>query len=253
MRGRGSIGLLAGLAALASTHAAQAGAWSPPKGQGEVIVKYENIRAEEFYAADGDRVDLPGGRRDIEASVFVEYGLTDRLTLQAKGEWQDGRDAFLDYQGLGPIEMGVRWQAYRDDRNVAAVYVGYAEGGAGRNAGYAPPGAGDSDWEVRLLAGRSFERAFVDLQAARRWRDGLPDEVRADATAGVHINRDWMVMVQAFGGAADDDGGARWLSLEGSVVRQFGDWRLQAGWRHAAAGREIPAGRGPVIGIWRRF
>ena len=118
MGGRGSIGLLVGLAALVSTHAAQAGAWNLPKGQGEVIVKYENIRAEEFYAADGDRVDLPGGRRDIVASVFVEYGLTDRLTLQAKGEWQDGRDEFLDYQGLGPIELGVRWQAYRDDRNV---------------------------------------------------------------------------------------------------------------------------------------
>lgn len=253
MRGRGGIGLLTGLAALVSSEAAQAGAWNLPKGQGEVIVKYEAIRAESYFAADGGRRDLPGGRRDVAVGVFAEYGLSDRLTLQARGEWQDGRDDYLDYQGLGPIELGVRWQAYRDERNVAAVYVGYAEGGEGRNAGYAPPGAGDSDWEVRLLGGRSFDRGFVDLQAARRWRDGLPDEIRADATAGLHLNRDWMVMAQAFGGAADGDGAARWLSLEGAVVRRFGDWRLQAGWRHAVAGRETPAGRGPVIGIWRRF
>ncbi|MGR6533381.1 hypothetical protein [Brevundimonas sp. RM1] len=158
------------MVALSGAEAAHAGAWNLPKGQGEIIVKYENIRAEDYFTSDGGRADLPGGRRDIAASVFVEYGLSERFTLQAKGEWQDGRDEFLDYQGLGPIEMGVRWQAYRDDRNVAALYVGYAEGGAGRNAGYAPPGAGDSDVEVRLLAGRSFDRGFIDLQAARRWR-----------------------------------------------------------------------------------
>ena len=253
MRGRVGVGLWVGLVALSGAEAAHAGAWNLPKGQGEIIVKYENIRAEDYFTSDGGRADLPGGRRDIAASVFVEYGLSDRFTLQAKGEWQDGSDEFLDYQGQGPIEMGVRWQAYRDDRNVAAVYVGYAEGGAGRNAGYAPPGAGDSDVEVRLLAGRSFDRGFIDLQAARRWRSGLPDETRADATVGAHLNRDWMVMAQAFGGAADGDGAARWLSLEASVVRRFGEWRLQAGWRQAVSGREIPAGRGPVIGIWRRF
>lgn len=253
MRGRGSIGLIAGLAALSCGEAARAGAWTLPKGQGEAIVKYENIRAEDYFSSDGKRIDLPGGRRDIAVSVLVEYGLTDRLTLQAKGEWQDGRDDYVDYRGRGPIELGVRWQAYRDDHNVAAVYVGYAEGGAGRNAGYAPPGAGDSDWEIRLLAGRSFEHAFLDIQAARRWRDGLPDEMRADATAGLHLDRDWMAMGQVFAGAADGDGGARWLSLETSVVRRVGDWRLQAGWRHAMAGRETPAGGGPVFGIWRRF
>lgn len=262
MRGRGGIGLLAGIIALSSTEAACAGAWNPPKGQGEIIVKYEVVRADQALIAGGARVDLPGGRRDVAASVFIEYGLNDRFTLQAKGEWQDGRDAYVDYQGLGPIELGVRWQAYRDDRTVAAVYVGYARGGSGRNAGYAPPGEGDGDLETRVLAGRSFggdgrggwaaQGGFADIQIARRWRAGLPDEVRADATAGVNLGADWMAMAQAFGGMADGDA-ARWLSLETSVVRRMGDWRLQAGWRQTLAGREIPAGSGPVVGIWRRF
>lgn len=260
MRRRDGVGLMAAMMALSPAGAACAGAWSPAKGHGEVIVKYEDMRADEALSADGVRVELPGGRRDMTASVLVEYGLTDRLTLQVKGEWQDGRDAWVDYQGRGPMEIGVRWQVYRDDRNVAAVYVGHARGGAGRNAGYAPPGAGDSDVEARLLAGRSFagggwraQGGFAEVQAARRWRAGLPDETRVDATAGLHLSSDWMVMGQAFAGAADGDGAARWLSVETSVVRRFGDWRLQAGWRQTAAGREIPAVSGPVFGIWRRF
>lgn len=259
-------GLLTGiLAASVSLDTASASAWNLPKGQGQAIIKFEDIRAADAFTADGERVGLPGGRRDQAMSVLVEYGLNARFTLQMKGEWQDGRDAYADYQGRGPIEVGVRWQAYRDDRQVAAVYVGHAQGGEGRNAGYAMPGAGDSDWEVRLLAARTFggtgdgwlgQGAFVEVQAARLWRSGLPDEARLDLTGGVHLNDDWMVLVQAFAGASDgvsETDGARWLSVERSVVRRFGDWSLQAGWRQTLAGRETPAGRGPVFGIWRRF
>ena len=61
-----------------------------------------------------------------------------------------------------------------------------------------------------------------------------------------------MVLGQAFAGQADE-GGARWLSLETSVVRRFGGWSVQAGWRETVAGRETPAASGPVVAIWRRF
>ena len=83
-------------------------------------------------------------------------------------------------------------------------------------------------------------------------RQGLPDESRAEFTAGVHIDDDWLLLAQAYGGVADDDG-PRWLSAEASVVRHFGNWSLQAGWREAVAGRETPQSGGPVIALWRRF
>jgi len=60
------------------------------------------------------------------------------------------------------------------------------------------------------------------------------------------------VLGQAYGGVTDS-GGARWLSVETSVVRRFGPWSLQAGWREAVVGREIPVARGPVLAVWRRF
>lgn len=248
------------MAFLAAAGPAAAGPWTQARGEGLAILKFEDIRADQGFDVDGSLADLPAERRDTAIGLFLEYGLTDRLTVQFKGDWQSGEDAFVEYEGRGPLEIGVTWQAWRDDRTAVSLYAGYADGGEGRNAGYAAPGVGDSDWEVRASVGRSFGGAgrwgpsgsFVDFQAARRMREGLPDETRIDATAGAHLGDDWMVLAQAFGGQTDD-GGPRWLSVETSIVRDMGDWSLQAGWRHAVAGRETPEGGGPVIALWRRF
>ena len=253
-------GLVAAMAFLATAASATAGPWTQSRGQGQIILKYEAMRADRGFDLDGALADLPAERRDTALGVFAEYGLTDRLTVQFKGDWQSGEDAFIDYEGRGPLEIGLTWQAWRDERTAVSLYAGYADGGEGRNAGYAAPGVGDSDWEVRASVGRSFggsrrwgpSGSFVELQTARRMRAGLPDETRVDATAGAHLGDDWMVLAQAFGGQADD-GGPRWLSLEASVVKDFGDWSFQAGWRQAVAGRETPEAGGPVVAVWRRF
>lgn len=253
-------GLVATFALMAFTGPAVAGPWTQPKGQGQWIVKFEQMQADRGFDSDGVLADLPGPRRDTAVGVWGEYGLTDRLTVQIKGDWQSGEDAFVAYDGRGPLEIGLTWQVWRDERAAVSVYAGYADGGEGRNAGYAAPGVGDSDWEVRASAGRSFggsgrwgtRGSFVDLQAARRIRQGLSDETRIDATAGAHMGEDWMVLAQVFGGMADDDG-ARWLSIEASIVRNFGDWSLQAGWSQAVAGRETPESDGPVVALWKRF
>ncbi len=212
------------------------------------------MAAERGFDPEGRLADLPADLRERSFSVFAEYGLTDRLTLQLKGDWQQGEDAFIAYDGRGPLEIGVTWQVWRNDTTAISLYGGYADGGEGRNAGYAAPGVGDHDWEARLSVGRSVARGrgFVDLQAARRIRDGLPDEARADATVGVHLNDNWMVLGQMFGGVADDSG-PRWLNVETSVVRRLGPWSVQAGWRQAMAGRETPATSGVVLALWRRF
>ena len=256
---------LVGLLLATAATSASANAWTRPKGKGQVIVKAEAMQAREGYDPTGAVLSLPVEREDHALGVFAEYGLTDTLTLQFKGDWQSGEDAFVEYDGRGPVELGLTWQAYRDDRNALSLYAGYSISGEGRNAGYAAPGVGEQDWEVRVSAGRSLggpgrgladgwgpERSFVELQAARRMRDGLPDETRADFTVGGHFGDNWMVLGQAFGGMTDG-GGARWLSVETSVVRNLGQWSLQAGWRRTVAGRETPLAEGAVIALWRRF
>lgn len=254
-------GLLAIVALSAATGSAAAGPWTQPEGRAQVILKYEDMQASRGFDPGGTLVDLPADRRDRALGVFAEYGLSDRVTLQFKGDWQSGEDAFVDYEGRGPLEIGATWQVWRDERTAVSLYGGYADGGEGRNAGYAAPGQGEGEWEARASVGRSFgpsggrlplDSAFVELQAARRMRQGLADETRLDATLGARFAGRWMLLAQAFGGQADD-GGPRWLSLESSIVRDLGLWSLQAGWRQAVAGRETPEAAGPIVAVWRRF
>jgi len=253
----------AALVLAAAASPCHGGAWTQPAGKGQVIVKYEDVEATEGFDADGSRIRLPAPRAERFASVFGEYGLAPRLTLRMKTDWQSGRDAFVDYEGRGPLELGVVWQALRTDTSAVSVYAGVAEGGEGRNAGYAPPGAGGRDVEIRLAAGRSFSRpggplahvaaggGFAEIQMARRGREGLADETRLDLTVGVRPARAWLLLAQVYAGAAD--GGSRWVNAETSVVREAGNWSLQLGWRNAVAGRDAPAPSGPVMALWRRF
>lgn len=248
------------LAGLASGDV-QAGAWAKKKGQGQAFLKWEAMRSTEAFDAQGLAQPLLVERKETTWSLVTEYGLTDRMTLQVKGDWQQGQDAGFTYEGRGPVELGLMWQVWRDDQTAIGVYVGAAQGGDARNAGYALPGQGGRDYEVRALAGRAvhFETSrfgarsvFAEVQMARRFRESLSDETRMDLTVGSEIGSDWLLLGQAFGGVADNSG-ARWLSLESSAVRHFGSWSAQLGWRRAVLGRDSPRHQGLVLALWRRF
>ena len=226
-------------------------------GRTQVIAKYERSDAKQGYDPATVLVDIDP-RRDESLSAFVEHGLTPRLTLQAKAGVTRGHDRWVDYSGRGPIELGLRWTAYRDDRSSLALYVGAAEAGAGRNAGYAAAGQGSLDLEARVLYGRSASwkarEVFIDLEAARLKRQGLANETRIDATLGVRPAKNWLMLAQTYAGQADRRPvRSRWVKNEFSVVRAFGDWSVQAGWRDTSAGRETPRDRGVVLGLWRKL
>ena len=122
-------GLWIGIAALTVATPCLAGPWTQPKGEGQIIVKFEEMRADQGFDPDGNRVDLPADRRDTALSAFIEYGLTDDLTFQFKGDWQSGEDAFVEYEARGPLEVGVTWRVWRDDRTSVSLYAGDALSG----------------------------------------------------------------------------------------------------------------------------
>jgi len=226
-------------------------------GRSQIIAKYERTRADHGYDPNANLVAI-APRRDETLSVFVERGLTDRLTLQAKAGVTRGHDHWVSYSGRGPLEAGVRWTVRRDPRSSLAVYLGAGEAGVGRNAGYAAPGRGSLDLEARVLYGRSAvwrgREAFVDLQAARLKRHGLADETRVDATVGFRPSKAWLLLAQTYAGQADRSAvDARWIKSEVSVVRAFGAWSVQGGWRDTVSGREIARDRGVVLAVWRRL
>jgi len=245
------------LAAVFACQSARAGAWPVPPGETLAILKYEGSRADAFFDAAGAEVAM-AGRADDAVSLYVEHGLTPRLTFQGRIGWTRGEDGFADYAGRGPLELGLRLALLRGERSAVSLYVGGAYAGDGRNAGYASPGEGGADLEVRLLAGRSTtvagRAAFIDAQLARLNRSGLPDETHLDLTLGLEPDDRWLLLAQAYAGQADrDPAPPRWLKLEVSAVRRIGDWRLQAGWRQSVAGRDSPAEAGPVFAVWRSF
>lgn len=236
---------------------AAAGAWPTPPGETQAILKYERQDADEGLDEGGSRLPI-GDRYDESVSLFVEHGLTERFTLQGKAAYTRGADDFVDYSGRGPIELGLRTRLWQGKRSVVSVYTGVVFAGEGRNAGYAAPGAGDIDYELRLLAGRSFtwrkRPGFGEIQLARLQRQGLPNEDHLDLTIGLEPAPKWLILLQSYSGVTDGrEIESQWSKGEASLVRSFGDWRLQAGWRTLLSGREIPVDSGPVLGVWRRF
>ncbi|MCC7267412.1 MAG: hypothetical protein IT546_08750 [Caulobacteraceae bacterium] len=237
---------------------AAAGAWPKAAGQTQVILKYERAEADQDYDAEGDAIGRLLDRVEENATVYLEHGLTDRVTLQAKAGFTKGEDGGLDYDGRGPIELGLRFGLWRDEAAVVSLYAGAAFAGEGLNAQYAPPGAGDVDVEARLLAGRSGRLggvpAFGEVQVGGVTRQSLPDEARLDATFGLEPPGGWLILAQSYYGRAFASGeDPQWLKLEGSVVKRFGQVGVQAGWRQTVAGRRVPRDGGPVLGLWLDF
>ena len=144
---------------------------------------------------------------------------------------------------------------------MVSVYGGAISPGEGENAVYVSRKPSDGELEARLLVGRSgrWRRrpAFMEVQVARLWRFGAADETRLDITMGVDVTRDWLLLVQTYGGETDGaDDGLRpgWLNSEVSAVRRLrGGWRAQLGYRTAAQGRDTTVGSGPVVAVWRSF
>ncbi|MDG2523551.1 hypothetical protein P7B02_18640 [Caulobacter segnis] len=193
-----------------------------------------------------------------------ERGVSDQLTVQTKvsvveGHVLEDQNLHISYWGQRPVEVGARYAVVQRERTAVAVYGGAIIDGVGRNIIYAPPGRGAVDLALRLLAGRSIKvlgrEAFGEAQVARLFRNGMPDEMRLDATVGVEVARAWQVLVQAYAGRAERDFAKPvWLKGEVSVVRRVGEtWRVQAGWRQTLTGRHVPVDRGPVMALWRDF
>ena len=249
----------AGLALALAPAAARAGAWPMAPGVTQAIFKYEAGRASDAVDRKGDRVDVPDVADD-DLSVFVERGLTRRLTLQAQAGVTRGDDGFEENTGRGPISLGLRYALLVNagGRQVVSLYVGGTAPGVGRNAAYARPDQGRADGEVRLLYGRSWllfgRETYVDLEAARLFRSELADETRLDLTFGREVRRNWLLLSQAYLGEADTRPvSARWIKLETGLVRRFGPWRVQGGWRTTVTGRNVPLEGGPVVALWRTF
>lgn len=242
--------------------AAHAGAWPQPKGETEVIVAIEPGTASQAFDPVGKRsVDLPKWTT-TDVSVFADHGLSERLTVTAKMNFKDYRTDMTRFSGLTSVEVGARWTFLKRDKLVMAI-GGAVEGlGKGRRSDFDISQRPGTDYSMRAYLGKSFTfgrtDAFVDIQAARYWREVEANQWRLDTTLGVKPSPRWMFLAQSFAGQTDKQswGQAKWTHVQLSAVRHFGpklDTSLQVGVRQTVAGRNVPAVTAVTVSLWKRF
>jgi hypothetical protein len=244
--------------------AAHAGAWTLPQGNGQII---ETLFG---WLGQGPSSGAPTAGREnkVAAQTYVEYGLSDGLTLV--GQMSAERYALLApplrdvYAGLGYSGGGVRARLWSDDAWAFSLEAGAYVSGA-RDAGR-PAQAGDTGpaADFRALAGRNLTLfgapAFVDGEAFYRVRtQGPPSEWHADLTLGVAWTARAQILLQVFNTVANGAGApgfAAWQSGKGqlSLVYALDDqWSLQVGGFATLYRRNVNSEYGALVAVWRRF
>ena len=240
-----------------------AGAWPQGKGEGLVIVTALTDRADLSFDRSGDRVDVGHFHKD-EVSAYLEYGLTDRITLTGRLAWQtvERRDgAVLDRAtGLAASELGLRYPVWRNAHDVAALQFTALVPGAGENVSNQHFGEGDMAYDLRLLWGRNLgPDQFAEIQASHRWRDGLDlDEFHLDIAWGWQVTPRWEVLAQGFTvwnaePAREARPDFRQHKLQLSAGRRFGSATLHGGIAFTPAGRNAIDERVLFVSLWQRF
>lgn len=247
---------LAASAALAGGVSAHAGAWTPERGDGVVIVTSTFSGAAKGFDPDGHLEPLPEYRK-FELSAHVEYGVTDWLTgvvhSAARIETQDADLTTTAVDGIG-----LRARVVRSDRMVvSAELTGYTPG-LDRNGLWvdSEPAA----LEARALLGYAFAvhdlPAFVDVQGAYRFSaGGEDDEIHIDVTLGLKPTPRWLLMAQSFttlsAGKASD---YRYQKLQASALCWLtAHYGLQAGVSGTVDGVAALQERTVFAAIWYRF
>ena len=264
------IGVYCCLAGLVFPVQAHAGAWPTDVGRGQVISTTLFDNADKGFDDNGDLTRQVHFNKS-EGAVYWEHGLTEKTTMVIQTSYQDvefraGVDD-VSFSGVGETYLGLRHLLWRNNKWVFSGQGGVLLAGAGETVADADLGFGSTNYEARVLLGRSFKLAkrdgFLDLQAARRFRPDTdkgkyPDEWRVDATAGWRLNKHVQVLGQGFYTASESEfevarRNTR-LKLQGSIVYDWSDkTSYQIGLYQTVAGRNIVKEKAFFISIWTRY
>jgi hypothetical protein len=243
-----------------------AGAWTPEEGHGEIVVTTLFDQANVAFDQAGRFTPTPQ-YRSLQASAFVDYGVTDWLAALLKPSLQSSSLGAPDNQrftGLGDSEIGLQARLWRDDSAVLSEAVQARLPTSAGAANSWLPGTPHADFDFRLLLGKNVSvgplPGFIEIQAACRLRGGpAPDEARADLTFGVYVTPRLMVLAQSFNivsGPSDRLDFPRWSQSKAqfSLVYSLNkDWRAQAGGFTTLAGTSAYRENGGLVAFWRRF
>jgi len=240
------------------------GAWLMPPGEGQVVAYTAFSDSTRAFDAQGHLIPVAAYQK-FELGTYIEYGLTDWLTLVASPSYDRIKNPppGSSYNGPGESEIAARMGLYRSDTSVVSMQIGWRTPGASFADSLGPFEVRRSaSIDVRGMAGHNYEIAgmsgFFELEWAYRfYTANQPGEWRMDATMGLRPLPSLLVMMQSFTSislGSDRFGRVLWTKLQPSLVYDFApQWSVQIGGFLTVAG--VRAGRelGPAAGLWYRF
>ena len=249
--------------AATSPDVANAGAWTLPAGETQIITGVTYSTANAKFGSSGA---VPAQFHKIFAQSYMEHGLTDRLTLVLVPEYATATEADpgqpLMHATNFAVEGGLRYRV-TDAIGMLSVQASYQTSG-GFDTPIAVVRKSGSEIEARLLYGLNFHLfrrdAFVDAEVGQRWITGArPDETAADLTLGLHWSKKFTIMAQTFNIISAGKGDPPYTyfrshKLQLAFVQRL--WKgvsLETGAYFSPAGENALAERGTLAALWVHF
>jgi protein XagA len=221
-----------------------------PPGDGQVITYSAFSDSTRAFDAHGNLIPVPAYKK-FELGTYLEYGVTDWLTLSASPAYDrvPTPPPGQSYTGLGESEVAARVGLYHSDTAVLSVQAGLRSPGASfdslcRWKCAAPLPSTCAAWPGAIASSRGTrprpDTAF--MRKISRANGGSPR---------------FLVMLQSFTSISNGTsqfGHVSWTKLQPSFVYDIAQqWSVQVGGFITVAG--INAGRelGPTAGVWYRF
>ena len=261
-----------GLWGLLICHApnAMAGAWTLEPKARQVISTSILDRADRVLGPDIETDGNPNFSK-LESGLYIEQGLTQRVTLVGQSAYQtvsfnNGVEQ-VTFSGFSNSAIGLRYGVIQSDRDAFSVEFHGIVNGGGEDVPDGDLGRGGSSIELRGLYGRNVsvlgKSGFAEIQLAGRTRlNDDPPEIRSDGTLGVQVSEKLLVLVQGFymqnNGTLSDpmDPVFATRSLKGQA--SFVYWvkprlGLQIGAIRTIIGRNVVDEEALLLGLWRKF
>lgn len=274
-----------------------AGAWTQPQGDTLVIVKALHSDGRGWFDdghhrttfGDGQEFDGNGRSRQDQLNVYVEHGLTEKLSFIGNFYFNDvgfsNHDAVNGRQkttttGFADQEIGLRYAlpSAQDDVWRSSLQALVSIPAYGRSKTYHPNnpsansdpalGLGDYGLELRYSRGRGYtlgdHNGYVDLGGAVRLRgSAASDELRVDASTGLSLAPSWLLLgelnvIQGLGNgrgnfvATGTNYDLTKLQLS-TLYTAPGGSQWQVGYQQPVMGRNTGAAGGPFVAAWWRF
>lgn len=261
--------VFAGIASIFVAASAHGGAWTQPAGHGQVILNGFYSTSHSYYDNRGRKFSQPAYSK-YEINPYIEYGLTDSITLGANLSAQAAKQSDYFNTGLGDSEFFARLHvAEIHGLQISLQPLVKLPSPESRDE-FPMIGSRHPDGEIGLSLGYGFDlfgqHHFANLDTAYRHRLGAPkDQLRLSPTLGIGLSQHWMVLPQlfitrrtdapanaGFTQSTGDDYSETKLQLS-AVYRMNSHLTLQAGAFSQLKGKNTGSANGVLLGVWRSF